>query len=103
MRVPISHDLPKEVVRERLRSRSHEIADFIPGGVAEVQTAWPSDDRMTLSVKAMNQGIEGQVIIEESQVIFEVDLPLALAFFEPIVAKTVRDEGQKLITAKPED
>jgi hypothetical protein len=103
MRVPISHDLPKEVVRERLRSRSHEIADFIPGGVAEVQTAWPSDDRMTLSVKAMNQGIEGQVIIEESQVIFEVDLPLALAFIEPIIAKTVRDEGQKLITAKPED
>jgi hypothetical protein len=103
MRVPISHDLPKEVVRERLRSRSHEIADFIPGGVAEVQTAWPSDDRMTLSVKAMNQGIEGQVIIEESQVIFEVDLPLALAFIEPIIAKTVRDEGQKLIASKPSD
>lgn len=34
MRVPITHSLPKEEVRQRLRSRSHEIADAIPA-------AWP--------------------------------------------------------------
>ena len=38
MRVPIAHQLPKEEVRRRLRERSHEIASFVPGGMADVKT-----------------------------------------------------------------
>ena len=100
MRVPIPHDLPKEEVRRRLRERSHEIADFIPGGMAEVTTGWPDEDRMTLGVRAMGQGIDGQVLIEERQVIFEVNLPPALSFVEPMVAGAIRDRGQKLLEQK---
>jgi len=68
MRVPIPHDIGKEEVRRRLHARSHEIGQFVPGGVADVQTAWPNEDRMDLSVKAMGQGIDGSVIIEDAQV-----------------------------------
>ena len=100
MRVPIAHDLPKEEVRRRLRERSHEIADFVPGGMAKVETAWPEEDRMTLGVRAMGQGIDGQVIIEERQVIFEVNLPPALSFVEPMVAGAIRDQGQKMLDHK---
>ena len=100
MRVPIPHDLPKEEVRRRLRERSHEIADFIPGGMAEVTTGWPDEDRMTLGVRAMGQGIDGQVLIEERQVIFEVNLPPALSVVEPMVAGAIRDRGQKLLEQK---
>ena len=60
MRVPIAHTLPKEEVRRRLRERSHEIANFIPGGMADVTTGWPNEDRMDLSVRAMGQGIDGR-------------------------------------------
>lgn len=100
MRVPIAHDLPKEEVRRRLRNRSHEIANFVPGGMAELTTGWPDEDHMTLSVRAMGQGIAGQVIIEDRQVIFEVDLPPALSFVEPMVAGAIRDKGQKLLAPK---
>lgn len=100
MRVPIAHDLPKEEVRRRLRERSHEIADFVPGGMAEVATGWPDEDRMTLNVRAMGQGIDGQVIIEDHQVVFEVNLPPMLSFVEPMVAGAIRDQGQKLLTGK---
>jgi hypothetical protein len=100
MCVPIAHNLSKEEVRKRLRERSHEIADFIPGGVADVRTDWPSEDMMSLSVRAMGQGINGDVIIEDTQVVFQVDLPLALSFLEPIIKSTVREEGQKLIAPK---
>ncbi|GMM93414.1 polyhydroxyalkanoic acid system family protein [Qipengyuania sp. MTN3-11] len=100
MRVPIAHDLPKEEVRRRLRERSHEIADFVPGGMAKVTTGWPDQDHMTLGVRAMGQGIDGQVIIEERQVIFEVNLPPALSFAEPMVAGAIRDQGQKLLEQK---
>lgn len=100
MRVPIPHNLPKEEVRHRLSSRSHEIADFIPGGMAQVTTDWPNEDTMTLGVRAMGQGINGRVLIEERQVVFEVDLPPALSFIEPMVAGAIRQQGTKLLEHK---
>ena len=100
MRVPIPHDLPKEEVRRRLASRSHEIRDFIPGGMAEVSTGWPDEDTMTLNVRAMGQGINGRVLIEDKQVVFEVDLPPALAFVEPVIAGAIRQKGTKLLEHK---
>ena len=100
MRVPIPHNLPKEEVRHRLSSRSHEIADFIPGGMAQVSTDWPNEDTMTLGVRAMGQGINGRVLIEERQVVFEVDLPPALSFIEPMVAGAIRQQGTKLLEHK---
>ena len=100
MRVPIPHALPKEEVRHRLASRSHEIANFIPGGMADVTTNWPSEDIMTLGVRAMGQGIQGRVLIEDRQVVFEIDLPPALAFVEPMVAGAIRQQGTKLLEHK---
>ena len=100
MRVPIAHALPKEEVRRRLRERSHEIANFVPGGMADVTTAWPDEDRMDPSVRAMGQGIDGRVLIEDAQVVFEVDLPPALSFVEPMIAGAIREKGQKLLAPK---
>lgn len=98
MRVAIPHDLPRETVRERLRKRSHEIADHVPGGMAEVTTAWASEDSMTMRVSAMGQNLDGRVDIEEGQLVFELDLPPALGFVEPMVANAIRQQGQKLLT-----
>lgn len=101
MRVPIAHSLPKEEVRLRLRSRSHEIADAIPGGMADVVTDWPNDDCMALKVNAMGQSVDGRVLIEEGQVVFEVSLPMALSFIEPMISGAIRSKGQKLLESKP--
>lgn len=100
MRVPITHDLSKEEVRRRLRERSHEIADHIPGKVADVETGWTDEDHMTIAVQAMGQGIDGQVIIEDGRVVFEVNLPMALSFIEPLISSAVKDKGQKLLESK---
>ena len=100
MRVPIRHQLPKEEVRRRLQERSGDIANFVPGGMAEVTTGWPSEDRMTLGVQAMGQSIDGNVLIEDDQVVFEVDLPAALSFFAPMVSKAIKEKGQKLLAPK---
>ena len=100
MRVPIPHALPREEVRRRLSSRSHEIANFIPGGMAQVDTAWPDENTMTLAVRAMGQGIDGRVLIEEHQVVFGVNLPPALAFVEPAVAGAIRQQGTRLLEHK---
>ena len=102
MRVAIPHELDKEEVRRRLRDHSHEIGDAIPGGVANVATGWPSDDRMTLNVGAMGQTVTGHIDVESNQVVLELSLPPMLSFIEPIVAAAVRDQGQKML-APPKD
>jgi hypothetical protein len=97
MRVALPHDLDKATVRERLRSRSHEIAEHIPGGMAEVSTTWVNEDRMDMTVRAMGQDLHGAVELEEGQVVFTVMLPPALGFIEPIVEKAIKASGRKLI------
>ena len=98
MRVAIPHTLGKAEVRQRLKSRTHEIADFIPGGLADVTTGWPSEDQLDLNVRAMGQGIDGTIVIEEGQVVFTVNLPPALSFVEPMIKGAIEAKGRKLLT-----
>ena len=99
MRVPIKHNLTKDEVRHRLHSRSHEISDAVPGGAADVQVAWPDEDTMSVGVVTMGQTLQSRVLIEDTQVVFEVDLPAALSFVEPMIKSAIRSKGEKLLSA----
>jgi hypothetical protein len=101
MEVAIPHSLGKETVRERLRTRGHLIGEHIPGGMADVTTGWPSEDRMTMKVSAMGQTIDAHVDIEEHQIVFVVDVPPALGFVKPIIAGVLRQQGEKLLLPSP--
>ena len=101
MRVAIPHSLDNDTVRERLRGKSHEIADHIPGGAA-VRTAWPTEERMTMDINAMGQNLHAHVDLEPGQLIFEVPLPAALSFIEPMIAGAIQSGGKKLL-APPKD
>jgi hypothetical protein len=98
MRVAIPHELGREEARQRLQCRAHEIANFIPGGMADVQAAWPSEDRMTVQVTAMSQTVDCSVAIEERQVVFTVQLPPALSFIEPMIRSALQANGRKLLS-----
>ena len=97
MRVPMQHTLGKDEVRRRLKARSHEIGDAIPGGMAQVTTSWPDEDCMAMDIDAMGNVTRARVLIEDTQVIFDIDLPPALSFVEPIIAGAIRKKGQKLL------
>ena len=97
MEVAIPHSLGKDTVRERLRSRGHLIGEGIPGGMAEVTTQWPSEDRMVLNVSALGQTIDARVDIEERQIVFVVDVPPALGFVKPIIEGAIRQQGEKML------
>ncbi len=100
MRVPIQHQLTKEEVRRRLQNSDRSIADQLPGGVAEVTTEWPSEDRMNLAVHSMGQVVNGFVEIEEECIVFSLDLPAALSFLKPMIASAIEKKGAKLL-ARP--
>lgn len=97
MKVPIPHELPKEEVRRRLKERAHEMADHIPGPMAEVLTDWPSDDRMNMTITAMGHNLVGTVDIEDARLLVEVTLPPMLGFMEPVISGAMKDQGQKLL------
>ena len=103
MEVAIPHQLGREEVRSRMRSRSHMIADGIPGGMAQVTTAWPSEDRMTLDIAAMGQALTGHIDVEDTQVVLHMDLPPALGFLKPIVEGAIRQQGQKMLAGPGAD
>lgn len=101
MQVAIPHQLGREEARRRLHANSHKLSDSFPGGMANAQTSWPSENRMALAVQAMGQSVTGHIDIEDSQVVLNVELPPALAFIEPLVSGAIRQSGQKLL-APPE-
>lgn len=97
MEVAIPHSLGRDEVRRRLRENSHTMADSIPGGMAEVTTSWPSEDRMDMAIAAMGQALVGHIDIADSQVVLNIDLPPALGFLQPIVEGAIRQQGQQLL------
>jgi hypothetical protein len=98
MRVAIPHHLGRAEAIRRLHERAPEMGHMVPGGLAEVSTQWPSEDRMVMSLRAMGQELSGHVDIEEGQVVFTVILPPALSFFEGAIARGIETQGKKLLT-----
>ena len=96
MRVPIPHQLGKEEAKRRLKARSHEAAGLIPGG-ADVTVDWPGEDRMTMAVTAMGQSINTVIDVEDEAVIFQLDLPPALSFVEPMIRGAIAEKGRTLL------
>jgi len=97
MQVAIPHQLTREEVRRRLRANSHRMAEGIPGGMAQVNTDWPSEDRMRLSISAMGQVVDGHIDIEDTQVVFVATLPPALGFIQPLVEGAIRQQAPRLL------
>lgn len=103
MRVAIPHSLPRAEVRRRLRERSHEIADHVPGGLAEVSIEWTGEDCMRMTIGVMGQVLDGQIDIEDHEMVFTMDLPMMLGFIEPIIGKAVSENGTKMLAAPVPD
>jgi len=52
---------------------------------------------MTMAITAMGQSINTVIDVEEEAVIFQLDLPPALSFVEPMIRGIIAEKGQKLL------
>ncbi|WP_144096357.1 polyhydroxyalkanoic acid system family protein [Croceicoccus sediminis] len=98
MRVAVPHSLPKAEVRRRLNDKQDSISGFVPGGMADIETSWASEDRMVMTIRAMGQELTGNVDIEDAAVVFTIDLPPALSFVEPMISGAIEQKGRKLLS-----
>lgn len=97
MRVTLPHQLDAAEVRRRLEARKGEIAEYFPPGMAAMESAWASEDRMDFTVAIVGQQIGGAVDIAEDHVVITVDLPFMLNFLGGQVERSVRKEGTRLL------
>jgi hypothetical protein len=95
--VSVPHNLSREEVRRRLRSRVGELGRHIPGGVADLQTGWPSEDRMTLDIVAMSQRLSATLDIEDKAVRVTMILPPLLGMMSGLIARAVQEKGGQLL------
>lgn len=102
MEIAIPHELGSAEVRRRLTENSDQIGAGMPGGMVDITTSWPSENRMDMDIAAMGQSIAGHVDITETQVVFHIELPMMLGFVQPMVESAIRDQGRKLVAPIPD-
>ncbi|MGZ8282474.1 MAG: polyhydroxyalkanoic acid system family protein [Allosphingosinicella sp.] len=97
---PISVDLPHQLGAEEAKRRIDggigRLKDFIPGGSAEVRSAW-TGDRLGLQVAAMGQEVNAQLDVQETYVRVDLLLPPELGFFRGIIEAGLRHRGADLL------
>ena len=98
--IDIPHKLGREKARERIRSRIGSLASHIPGGAADVEHSWTSEDEMTLNVAAMGQQVRTRLLVEENRIRLYLQLPGMLQFIRPAVEKALRARGAQLLEDK---
>jgi hypothetical protein len=95
--IEIPHTLGRAEVRRRLSSRIGELPQHIPGGVAQMSTDWPSEDRMTLHIVALGQSANATIDIEDRIVRVKLVLPLILSFMAGPISAAIERGGQEFL------
>lgn len=100
MRITLPHTLGKDAVRSRLEQRlggASDKASELIGGMAQVETAWVDADHLTMTVSAMGFTIPSTVTLEDTQLLFDVDIPAGLGFARGMIESMIREKGEKLL------
>ena len=96
IQVDLPHKLGKEEARRRIANNIHKLKDHIPGGTAQVSSAW-SGDELKLDVGAMGQTVQTLIGVEESVVRVHVLLPGMLGMFSGVIAAALQKKGSVLL------
>lgn len=95
--VDIPHTLGREGAKARLRANVGNLGDHIPGGVAALESSWPSADRMVIELVAMGQRLTVTLDVEDTLVQATFTLPGMLGFMANAIAGAVRKKGGQLL------
>lgn len=94
--VDLPHNLGVEEARRRIAGGIGSLANYIPGGSAEVESGWRGDV-MDLHVRAMGQEVRAELDVRPNVVRVEVVLPAMLGFFAGKVEALLRSKGGQLL------
>jgi len=98
--IDVPHKLGRAGARDRMKARIGDLAGHIPGGFADVQSAWPGENEMVLNIKAMGQEIAASLEVEETHVRVHLMLPAMLGFFSGAIQAAVKEGGTRMLEDK---
>ena len=97
--VNVPHQHSRIEARSRIDQGFSKVQEQIGGKNVSVEQAW-TGDRMDFVVGAMGQRITGNLVVEESAVRIEVDLPWMLKALSGKVQEKLRSGTQLLLEKK---
>lgn len=95
--VDIPHSLGRDTAKVRLAGNIGSLGRHIPGGVADLQSSWPTPDRMLVTLVAMGQRLSVTLDIGDTVVRASFMLPGVLGFAADAISAAVRREGSQLL------
>ena len=99
--VTLSHDLGKEVARQRVKDGSAKLQSQLGGGFAfKFSETWTSEDQLTFEAKGLGQHVTGKIDIFPAHVRIEATLPSLLASVAEIITGKLEKEGTLLLEKK---
>lgn len=97
MQIDLPHQLGRAEAKRRIQSRIGELAGYIPGGAAEVNSSWPEEYRLALDVAAMGQKVDATIEVEERIVRLNLELPMMLRFASGAIEAVIQRKGGDLL------
>jgi hypothetical protein len=97
MQIDLPHQLGRIEAKRRIQSRIGELAGHMPGGMAEVRTAWPEEYRLALDVAAMGQQVAAKIDVDEHVVRLDLQLPMMLRFASGAIEAAIQRKGGELL------
>ncbi|MDF8332114.1 polyhydroxyalkanoic acid system family protein [Novosphingobium cyanobacteriorum] len=100
MRIAIPHTLGKDEVRRRIETkvgRVGEKASETLGAMVTVETSWVDADHLQMDVSAMGFEVPTALAIEDSQIVFDVEVPAMLGFARKMIEQAITEKGTKLL------
>ena len=100
MRLEIPHTLGREEVRRRIAARmdgAEAKAGALVGGPMSLDLAWTGPDTLAVKAEAMGFVVPATLDIEDTVLVFDVEIPAGLGFARRMIESTVREKGEKLI------
>jgi len=95
--IDIAHSLGREEAKRRMATGVTKLASHIPGGAATVTSAWPSADRMALTVATMGVEVPCTVHAEENLLRVTVHPPAMLGLMAGPISAMIRSQGERLM------
>ena len=96
IQVDLPHQLGRDEARRRIANNIHKFKEHIPGGSAEVESAWQGDE-LDLAINALGQAVSAKIGVEETKVRVAVMLPGMLAMFAGPIEAMLQKKGNVLL------
>lgn len=99
IQVDLPHKLGRDEARRRIANNIHKLKEHIPGGSAQVESAWQGDE-LDLAINALGQEVSAKIGVEETKVRVAVMLPGMLAMFAGPIEAMLQKKGNVLLEDK---